>query len=91
MATLFWAGNFVLAGAVVSDIHPITLNFWRWFISGLILFPFTIRGLLKHKEVIHANILLHMILGITGRSDPYCRALYSLIADFQQFDGSNIS
>ena len=35
---LFWAGNFVVGRAVVSEqVSPITLSFWRWSLAMLIL------------------------------------------------------
>jgi drug/metabolite transporter (DMT)-like permease len=40
LAALFWAGNAVLARAVVHDIRPFALAFWRWVLALLILLPF---------------------------------------------------
>lgn len=42
---LFWAGNFVLGRALHTDIPPLALSFWRWFLALLILLPFSYRGL----------------------------------------------
>jgi drug/metabolite transporter (DMT)-like permease len=39
-AVLIWSGNFIVARAVHNDIPPIALNFYRWFIASLIIFPF---------------------------------------------------
>jgi drug/metabolite transporter (DMT)-like permease len=39
MAPLFWSGNFVLGRAVVGEVPPIGLAFWRWTIGCLIVLP----------------------------------------------------
>ncbi|MBV9782780.1 MAG: DMT family transporter [Acidisphaera sp.] len=36
LAELFWAGSFVLGGAVRADVPPVALAFWRW-VGGLVL------------------------------------------------------
>jgi drug/metabolite transporter (DMT)-like permease len=35
LATLFWAGNFVVGQAAVSTMTPIELTFWRWTLAAL--------------------------------------------------------
>ena len=40
LAVLIWSGNFIVARAVHNDIPPIALNFYRWLIASLIIFPF---------------------------------------------------
>lgn len=66
IAVLCWAGNFVLGKAVTYNILPVTLNFWRWTIAAIILFPFVIKDAWKAKEIICNNWLLLIILSITG-------------------------
>ncbi len=53
---LFWAGNFVVGRAVVSDqVAPITLSFWRWLLAMLILLPFVIKPMWQQRRVIQAH------------------------------------
>ena len=53
---IFWAGNFVVGRAVVSDqVAPITLSFWRWLLAMLILLPFTIKPMWQQRKIIQAH------------------------------------
>ena len=53
LTTIFWSGNFIVGKAASTyDIPPFSLNFYRWFFAGLILFPFTIKELIAKKEYI---------------------------------------
>ncbi len=67
---LFWAGNFVVGRAVVSDqVAPITLSFWRWLLAMLILLPFTIKPMWQQRKIIQAHfwkICFLAILSITA-------------------------
>lgn len=40
LASLCWAGNWVLGRAIRADVPPFGLTFWRWAVASLILFPF---------------------------------------------------
>ena len=67
LTTIFWSGNFIVGKAASTyDIPPFSLNFYRWFFAGLILFPFTIKELISKKEYILENIGFFTILGITS-------------------------
>ena len=67
---IFWAGNFVVGRAVVSDqVAPITLSFWRWLLAMLILLPFTIKPMWQQRKIIQAHfwkICFLAILSITA-------------------------
>ena len=42
LATLFWAGNFIIGkAAFVENIPPMSLVFYRWTLVWIILLPFT--------------------------------------------------
>ena len=65
--TLFWAGNFIVGKAAsLFEIHPFTLNFYRWTFAWLILAPFTLKEIIEKKNYILENIKLITILGITS-------------------------
>ena len=67
LTTLFWSGNFIVGkSASMYEIPPFSLNFFRWFFAGLILFPFTFREIFKKKEYIFENIGFFIILGLTS-------------------------
>lgn len=42
---LFWAGNAVVARALVGEFPPLALSFARWALALLLVLPFTLRGL----------------------------------------------
>jgi drug/metabolite transporter (DMT)-like permease len=64
LASLFWAGNWVLGRALRDAVDPISLNFYRWAISIVVLAPFALRGLAAKRDVIrrHAGILVFLAL-----------------------------
>ena len=37
LATLCWSGNALVARAVVGEIPPFALSFWRWCVALLLL------------------------------------------------------
>ncbi len=43
LAAFIWSGNFIVARAVIRDIPPISLNFYRWLIAALLIFPFAVK------------------------------------------------
>ena len=66
-ATLFWAGNFMVGKfAFLTNIPPMTLVFYRWSLVWLILLPFTIREMIRSKEVILNNLPLLLFLALTS-------------------------
>ena len=67
LCTLFWAGNFIVGKvATLFDIPPFTLNFYRWLIAFLILFPFTYKELYQNLNEIRDNIIPLSIMGFTS-------------------------
>lgn len=67
LCTLFWAGNFIVGKvATLFDIPPFTLNFYRWLIAFLILFPFTYKKLYQNFKEIRDNIIPLSIMGFTS-------------------------
>ena len=67
LATLFWAGNFIVGkAAFVEDIPPMSLVFFRWSLVWLILLPFTYKEIIKYKEVIFKNLPLLFFLALTS-------------------------
>ena len=70
LATLFWAGNFIVGkAAYVENIPPMSLVFFRWSLVWLILLPFTFKEIIKSKTIILNNL-------------PYCHHLIYLMTKF---------
>ena len=67
LTTIFWSGNFIVGKAAsMFQIPPFSLNFYRWFFAGLILFPFTYKEIINKKKYILENLGFFIILGITS-------------------------
>ena len=67
LATLFWAGNFIVGkAAFVEDIPPMSLVFFRWLLVWLIFLPFTYKEIIKYKEIIFKNLPLLFFLALTS-------------------------
>ena len=67
LCTFFWAGNFIVGKvATLFEIPPFTLNFYRWLIAFLILFPFTYKKIFKGFDEIKKKILPLSIMGFTS-------------------------
>ena len=67
LTTIFWSGNFIVGKAAsMFQIPPFSLNFYRWFFAGLILFPFTYKEIIKNKKYVFDNLGFFIILGITS-------------------------
>jgi len=66
LAPLFWSGNVVVGRALREQVDPIALNLYRWSIAGLLILPFALRPLWRHR----ADLLRHWPvitgLGLTG-------------------------
>ncbi|MEW5727959.1 MAG: DMT family transporter [Pseudomonadota bacterium] len=61
---LFWAGNALVGRAVVDEVSPVTLSFWRWVAALALILPFTGRGLAAHLPVLMAHWRVVVPLGL---------------------------
>ncbi len=66
LASLFWAGNIVLARYVAGHVPPLTLSFLRWIGVFLILLPFAKDHLRKDWPTLRKNLPLMLLLSATG-------------------------
>lgn len=64
LTNLFWAGNAILARAVVDDIPPLTLSFWRWLIAFVLILPFGLHHIVQQQREIRCNIKLLCLLAV---------------------------
>jgi drug/metabolite transporter (DMT)-like permease len=91
LATLFWAGNFIVGkAAYVENIPPMSLVFFRWSLVWLILLPFTYKDILKFKEIILKNLPLLFFLALTSvglfNSFTYLALVYTQVINASLFN-----
>ena len=67
--TLIWSVNFIIGKfAYLFEVPPLTLNFLRWSLVWVILFPFTYKEIILNIKLIKKNIIYLTILAITSVS-----------------------
>ena len=66
LASLFWAGNIVLARHVAGHVPPLTLSCLRWIGTFLMLWPFARPHLKQDWPVLRARWPLLLLLALTG-------------------------
>ena len=66
LATLFWAGNFVLGRAVSGEVPPVGLAFWRWFGGALVVAAFALPRLRADWPTIRASAGILLLLSFLG-------------------------
>ncbi|MBM7060203.1 DMT family transporter [Pseudomonas sp. UL073] len=69
LASLCWAGNALVARAFAGEIPPFSLAFWRWSTALLVLLPFVVRPLWRHRQQLRAagwRLWALAALGIAG-------------------------
>ena len=91
LATLFWAGNFIVGkAAFVENIPPMSLAFFRWCLVWLILLPFTYKEILNHKDIILKNLPLLFFLALTSvglfNSFTYLALVYTQVINASLFN-----
>lgn len=68
LATVIWSGNFIVARAVNSDIPPIALNFYRWLVASVVIFPFAYKKFKAEWPVIKKSWRYLFWAALTGVS-----------------------
>ena len=67
--TLIWSVNFIIGKfAYLFEVPPLTLNFLRWTLVWVILFPFTYKEIFSNIKLIKKHIFYLTILAITSVS-----------------------
>jgi drug/metabolite transporter (DMT)-like permease len=81
LTVFFWATNTVIARAVINEIKPMTLSFYRWLLALIFILPFAISHLKKDIVFIKQNIGFLFFLSIpsvaTYNSILYLGAQYT--------------
>jgi drug/metabolite transporter (DMT)-like permease len=55
IACIIWSGNFIAARAVINDVPPISLAFFRWSIATVLMLPFALKKFKQEKKLVFAN------------------------------------
>lgn len=71
LATLLWAGNFIIGRALRDAVAPLDLTVWRWSIALAVLLPFTLPGLLAQRALLWRHRGHVMALGASGLAIPH--------------------
>ncbi len=66
LATMVWAGNFVISKGVSQLIGPITLAFFRWSLATIIITPLAWKSYKKEKQYIKENIRYLFWVSLSG-------------------------
>ena len=66
LATMIWAGNFVISKGVNQLIGPISLAFFRWTLASLIIIPLAWSSFKKEKLYIKENIRYLFWVSLSG-------------------------
>ncbi len=64
LAVFFWAVNTVIAKAVVLEIRPMALSFYRWLIALVIILPFAVSHLKKDSLLIRQHLGFLFVLAL---------------------------
>lgn len=65
---MIWSGNFIVARAVIKDIPPVTLSFYRWLTATIILLPFVWNYFIAEFGLVKKNLPYFLFAAATGVS-----------------------
>jgi len=68
LASFIWSGNFIIARGVYKEIPPISLNFYRWLLASIIIFPFAIKKIKSEWPEVKKSWLYLFIASLMGVS-----------------------
>lgn len=67
LANLFWAGNLIVGRFIADDVPPFTLNFSRWCLVAIVLWPFAERQVRANNfQLLRKNAYLLLAFALTG-------------------------
>ncbi len=67
LTTLFWGLNVVVGrSAVGSEMPPVALTFWRWFLAILLLMPFAGPALWRQRSIVRRHWKILLLLSFLG-------------------------
>ncbi len=66
IAVLIWSINTVVSKLSAGAIDPAAISFYRWLLALLVLTPFCLPGVWRHRRLILSNLWRLLILGLLG-------------------------
>lgn len=66
ISALSWGGNFIAGRAVINELSPITLAFFRWVVALIIFLPFTAHALRRDWQQIKQYLPAVFMMAFTG-------------------------
>ncbi|MEO6613445.1 MAG: DMT family transporter [Chitinophagaceae bacterium] len=66
LAAFIWSGNFIVARGVNKQIPPVSLNFYRWLLASLIIFPFAVKKFRAEWKVVKLSWHYLFWISLTG-------------------------
>ena len=68
LATIIWAGNFIIARGVRKEIPPVALAFYRWLTATIVILPFAWKYFIAEIGIIKQRPLFFLLTAATGVS-----------------------
>lgn len=90
VATLFWAGNYVVGAVAVETMSPLKLTYWRWVIAAVPLL--VIAQVVEHPDwaAVWRQWPVHLGLSVSGMT-AYTLFLYEALRHTSAIDASLIN
>jgi drug/metabolite transporter (DMT)-like permease len=66
VAAASWGGNWVAARAIIVEVQPFALSFWRWAIAAALLLPFAAAQLREDAALIRRHLPALIAFGVIG-------------------------
>jgi drug/metabolite transporter (DMT)-like permease len=66
LTSLFWSLNWVVGRAMVGQVPPVALAYWRWVLAVLFMLPFAIPQICRSWRVIWKHRGILVLLGLIG-------------------------
>lgn len=66
LATIIWAGNFIVARGIADQISPVSLAFYRWATATLLMLPLAARKIKPQFSLVKQNFKLLLLAAFTG-------------------------
>lgn len=66
LTSLFWSLNWVIGRAVVGQVPPVALAYWRWVLAVLFMLPFAIPQIRRSWPLIWKHRGVIVMLGLVG-------------------------
>lgn len=66
LAVLIWSINAIVSKMSASAIDPAAISFYRWLLALLVLTPFALPGVWRHRKQIAQSWWKLMVLGLLG-------------------------